>query len=548
MNRRSFAWHKFNQSTTPTAWVDQFWVTGLLLAALLMVLINLGMLPLRDWDEGIVAQVAQEIWQSPLSSLTWLHPTLNGQPYLSKPPLMHWLIALTYSMGGVNEWTARLPSAILTALSVPVMYGIGREVFLRRTPAIFAAAVYLTFLPIARHARLAMLDGAILCFFLLLLFCLLRARRDLRWGLGVGLALGALGLTKGMIAVLLGAIAFTFIWLDTPRLLSSGYLWSGLLVGSLPAVGWYGAQWWHYRQDFLAINLLQQSLSRVVTPVEGNQGPPWYYLLDVLKFGLPWILFLPQGMRSTWENRNLSWAKLVSVWLIVYLVAISLMRTKLPWYGLPLYPALALIVGKQFDAVWDFDDVLGTAVRPDRFPRLWLFGVNLLAIAGWIGCGYFSEIGPHPAVELQILSLSIALTMSVAALLIIRRDSQFIAVLLWGMYVSLVLLMISHQWNWELNEAYAVKPVAELLQTHTPTGRTVLTSYPNYRPSLNFYSHRTVVPAALNQLRVEWQRNPRPFLLVDRPTLDLLQLHNTQQLGQAEGWILLTRMPAIASK
>ena len=101
---------------------DWLWIWGLLLAALLLYTKNLGDLPLRDWDEGTVAQVAREIWHSPAN---WLHPKIiNGEPYLNKPPLMHWLIALTYTIGGVNEQTSRLPGALLTALGIPILYSI----------------------------------------------------------------------------------------------------------------------------------------------------------------------------------------------------------------------------------------------------------------------------------------------------------------------------------------------------------------------------------------------------------------------------------------
>jgi len=177
------------------ALIDRLWVIGLLLAALLLYGINLGSLPLRDWDEGIVAQVASEIAKAPEGTLRWLYPTLNGESYINKPPLVHLLIAWAYSLWGINEWTTRLPGAILTALGVPLLYGIGREIFPRRLSAIFSALIYLTLLPVLRHGRLAMLDGAVLCFFLFSMWCLLRSRRDLRYSLGVGIGFGLIGLT-----------------------------------------------------------------------------------------------------------------------------------------------------------------------------------------------------------------------------------------------------------------------------------------------------------------------------------------------------------------
>lgn len=188
----------------------------LTLAALLLFSWDLGTLPLRDWDEGTVATVAREIWQSPHPLITLIHPTIFGQPYLNKPPLIHGLIALAYGLGGVNEWTTRLPPALVSAVSVPLVYGVGREIFGRHRPAWWSALVYLTLLPLVRHGRLAMLDGAVVCFFTCFMWCLLRSHRQRRSLVGLGISLALIGLTKGaMLALLLGGLAFCF-WLGLP--------------------------------------------------------------------------------------------------------------------------------------------------------------------------------------------------------------------------------------------------------------------------------------------------------------------------------------------
>jgi 4-amino-4-deoxy-L-arabinose transferase-like glycosyltransferase len=533
-------WDNFWKSS-PTQ-VDRLWLVGLLLVALLLYSINLGGVALRDWDEGTVAQVAREISRSEPGALKWLYPTISGIPYLNKPPLIHGLIAFSYWLGGVHEWTSRLPGALLTATSVPLLYGVGRELFPRRTPAVFAALVYLTLLPVVRHGRLAMLDGAILCFFLLMLLCLLRTRRDLRWGLGIGLAYGLLWLTKGIVALPLGAIALLFTLLDTPRLLRSVYVWMGLLLGLVPVAAWYLAQWLHYGQAFINIGLFNQAINRVWMPVEANTGPPWYYLLEILKYSFPWILFLPWGIRLAWQNRNLGWAKMALIWAGGYLLIISLMRTKLPWYVLPVYPPIALMVGAYLGTLWNPVDMLGGWRQPRQKWKFWgTASFALAAIAGWVATLYFSPLGanPHPALP-PILS-AVAFTATVTAFLIACNDSQFIPILVWGSYLSLLMLMGSGQWLWELNESYPVKPVAQMVLQHTPARVPIATSYPNSRPSLNFYSDRPVIPLPPNLIPLYWQKTPQPYLLTNQATLDQLQLYPVRQLGQADEWLLVSK-------
>lgn len=520
---------------------DWLWGLGLLLAAIVLFTINLGELPLRDWDEGLVAQVARDIWRAAPDSLTWLYPTLGGEPYFNKPPLMHLLVAAVYRLGGVQEWTTRLPGAMLTAISVPLLYGVGRELFHRRTPAAFAALVYLTSLPVVRQGRLAMLDGAILCFLLLLIWSLLRARRDSRYALGMGLGLGLICLTKGvMVGALLGTIAFAFLLWDTPRLLRQPYLWAGMAIGGSPVALWYVAQWLHYGVPFLSNNLVDQSLRRVWTPVENNGGALWYYLLELLKYGFPWLLFLPLAAKLTWENRNLSWAKLVLVWVGGYLIAISLMATKLPWYALPLYPALALAIGAQLTQLWQKGKHPGVRQIPETpYSRHWVAIFGLLALVACTGSLYWGTL-PQPNQDLSILLAAVGLTLSVAAVLVVRQDPEFLAVLTWGTYVSLMLLMLSNHWLWELAESYPVKPVAAIVRL-VPQDATVYTSYPHSRPSLNFYSDRSVLPASAQQLKRHWRRAQQPYLLLDATALSALP-EPKQILGTAEGWTLVTRV------
>ncbi|MFB2835507.1 ArnT family glycosyltransferase [Floridanema evergladense] len=528
--------------------LDRLWVIGLLIAALTLYLTNLGGLPLRDWDEGIVAQVAREIYNAPPGSLRWLYPTLAGEAYINKPPLVHILIANTYAIAGIiNEWTTRLPGAILTALSVPLLYGVGREIFIRRLWAIFSALVYLTLLPVVRHGRLAMLDGAILCFFLLTIWCLLRCRRDLRYCLGVGIGLGLIALTKGFLSVLLGAIALTFIAWDTPRLLTSIYFWSGIIIGSLPATFWYAAQLLHqdpaYVQMFINQGIFNQSLKRIWDRVDNHAGPPWYYILEILKYNWPWLIFLPNSLILAWENRNLSWAKLNLIWGGLYLLVISIMTTKLPWYVLPIYPALALLIGAQLAELWNWP-----STKP--FPRSWVALLSILAIGSWAGCIYFARFTPQIEIDLVLTLTAIALTMSIAIVLMFKRDLQFIIILFWGSYLSLFLLMNSNNWIWEIAEQYPVKPVAQMIQkSQLPPTQKIYTSHPAFRPSLDFYSEHQVIPATDDQLKQIWQKEPSPYFLLRSYFPKKLNLEPVKIIGQVKtntleseaSWVLVTK-------
>lgn len=536
------------------SWVEFLWVLGLLLAAVLLFGLKLGNLALRDWDEATVAQVAREIWQAPPGSLRWLYPTLGGEPYLNKPPLVHLLIAGAYAVGGVNEWTSRLPGAMLTAVSVALVYGIGRELFRQRISAISSALIYLTLLPVVRLGRLAMLDGPVLCFSVFMIWCVLRSRRDLRYGLGVGIGFGLICLAKGMMGLLLAAIALLFLFWDTPRLLTSGYMWTGVLIGCAPVAAWYAAQWLHYGKMFIQTGIVDQSLKRIWAPVDNHPGPPWYYVLEILKYSWPWLLFWPQGLRLAWENRHWSWAKLILVWTGVYLVAISVMGTKLPWYVLPVYPAVALVGGAQLTEI-------SNGPSSQSFPRAWVVGLAALGLGAFGGSIYFGGLPDGVDWHLPVMLASVAITMLIAAILVAKRDLQFIPILFWGTYVSLLIFVASPLWNWELNEIkWKVKPVAEMIQQlGIPPSQPVYTSFDysrrssadqdpplNDRPSLKFYSHRPVIAVTPAELKQKWEQEPQPYLLVDQPTFDELKLEDVERINNAEHWLLITKRRSAA--
>jgi len=532
-------------------WIDRLSLAGLLLAALFLFTIDLGSLPLRDWDEGTVAQVAREIFRAPEGSLRWLFPTLWEQPYFNKPPLVHNLMAIAFHLGGVNEWTARLPGALLTAFSVPLLYGVGRELFCNRLAAVLAASVYLTTLPVARLGRLAMLDGAVLCFLMVMVWCVLRSRRDTRYSLGIGIGFGLICLSKGlMLGALLGAIALIFVLWDTPRLLRQPYLWLGIFVGTLPVVGWYGAQVLHYGEAFWNHNLVSQSANRIWESVENNAGPPWYYLGELLKYGLPWLIFLPAALRYTWQNRELGWAKLVLVWATLYFLTISVMATKLPWYILPLYPALALALGAFLADLWERGWHPGKRqYRPSLYSRGWgvtLLVLSLLVLGAAVYFGFFQE---PPGRDVALICSFLGIALLSAAGLVARHNPRFIAVLTWGMFLSLVLLMLSPHWVWELAEDFPVTPVARVVQRNTPENTVVYMVADYRRPSLEFYSDRPILPIAQPDVQKFWQQENQVYLLMQRQDFRKWrsQASQIQVLDNARGWTLVCKASAKAS-
>ena len=494
---------------------DRLYVLGLLIAAIALYLSGIDNVPLRDWDEGIVAGVARNIWRSFPHSDTWLYPTVNyGDPYWNKPPLIHWSIAFSYSIFGISEWSTRLFPALLSAVTVPLLYKIGREIKRDRLYAIFSALIYLTLLPIARHGKVAMLDGAVNCWFCLAVWCLLRGRKDRRWLLGTGIGIGAICLTKGiMMGVLLGAIIIIFLLWDSPKLILDPYFITSLILGLAPAIAWYLLQYLRYGREFIGISLGKQTFNRIWQPVSNVSSPPWYYLLEISKYSLPWLIFLPYGIQLACKDSYFTGNKLALTWSGVYLIAISLMVTKLPWYVMPIYPGLSLLIGGGLATAWQKKQCLFS----------WKISLSILtAICSVVGI--YLSISGQLELDLIIILGIVAASLAIASILLWLNCDRAIPALIAGFYLGLLLLFNSNHWLWELNEGFPTREIAAEIEHHTPPRQIVYTAYPTLRPALNFYSDRDIIPANDTKLKQTWQQNKPAYLLLDKDAIDRLDL------------------------
>lgn len=505
----------------PACGSKTFW--SLTLVAIVLFTVNLGSVPLRDWDEGTRGLIAKEIWNTG----NWLHPTAFGQPYLLKPPLMDWLIALCYRLGGVTEVMTRLPGAIATALGVPFLYLLGRELWVNRSTAVLSATVYLTLLPVVRHGRLAMLDGMVMTGLIFSLWCLCRSQKQSLYGLGVGLGLGWIAMTKGLLVLPLGLILGIFILSDRRwSIFKNPYLWLGLGLGLLPILIWYLAQIQFYGDRFMAVHFQGQGFDRLTETVENHHQPIYYYLLEIAKYSLPWLLFFPFALNHLYQNRSKSDSRLIVAGIAFYLPLISLMGTKLPWYVMPIYPFLALSIGSYLGELWQMRQ------KPPKFLK-YIFGVLAITLLG--GGIYLAYTDPQP--PLLLLALNGVIMFSIVNRLWPKYPQRILLTIIIGTYGCLFFLMNSQSWVWEINEAFAVKPVATLIQNTTPPQTTIYTSFSYHRPSLDFYSDRPVLPASPDQIQILTQSDH--YLLLDSASYSNIQSFPHQLLGKTPDFYLV---------
>src|SRR5437870_13217861 len=103
--------------------------------AALVVGLPAGRAPLWDPNEARYMLLARDI----LDSGRWLVPDLRGEPYLNKPQLFFWSVAVASLPGGeVTERTAALPAVLSSIATVAAVLAIGTSALGRQAGAMAA--------------------------------------------------------------------------------------------------------------------------------------------------------------------------------------------------------------------------------------------------------------------------------------------------------------------------------------------------------------------------------------------------------------------------
>lgn len=344
-----------------------------------LTLPNLGAPSLWDVDEGVNAEAAREMRDND----SWLIPTFNYKLRTAKPVMLYWLQRASFAAFGVSEWSARLPSAILTCGAVLLLYELTRRMFDRAT-GLLAGVVLASAVEVCMLAHAATPDATLLFFTVLTFYAFWRGHEDKsnqfwKW---TAAACALAMLTKGPVGVALpGLVIFLyFAWnRELTRLLDRRILTAGL-VFLLIAGPWYGLVTAETRGEWARQFFGRENMHRFSTPMDNHNGPFFYHSAALLVLFAPWSAFLIAALWYGWRGaqRPAEEAaplprpeRLLLVWFGAYLVFFSAAATKLPNYMLPAYPAIA-ILSARFLMRWRAGEV--------SVPR-WVMSVGVASVA-----------------------------------------------------------------------------------------------------------------------------------------------------------------------
>jgi dolichol-phosphate mannosyltransferase len=358
--------------------------------------------PLFEPDEGRYAEIGREM----LVNDEWTVPTLHQEPYLDKPPLFYWLLAMSFRCGGVHDWVARLVPAGAAWISILATGLLGRRIVGNR--AALVAAFGLTLTPgFVFAGRFLVLDSVLSLLIALAMLTAYEAIRGERvawgWWLASAACCGLALLTKGPVALLLTLPPLmAHCWLTGQIRMPSRWHWLAYLgLAAALAVPWFLSMLATH-PGFAGHFFWDHHVARFFSGLNHPQ-PFWYYLPVLLAGGLPWtVLLLPWLVyqlshhpaivvtRSPAQGFFLLWAG----WCLVFF---SVSSCKLPPYILPAAPALALLMGVFAESLATQQGMKDLAPRLLRLAPLTgtgLLAVTLVALV-WIAWWADLESGPQ---------------------------------------------------------------------------------------------------------------------------------------------------------
>jgi len=345
----------------------------------------LGSIGLVDKTEPMFVEAARQMTVTG----DWITPYWNGETRFDKPPLVYWLMAIAFKIIGVNEWAARLPSALFAiALTALGFYTLRYFGFPRPATAVEEQIGH----PIQRERQLwisAWIGAAIIALnpawiawgrtgvsdmllastigMALLTFFLGYAQKEGKkknsffslpegWYIGFYVFVALAILAKGPVGAVLPALiigAFLLYVGKCREVLQEMRLVQGVLITSAIAIPWFVLVTLANGKAYIDTFFGYHNLQRFTSVVSSHRGP-WYFYIPVILVSLaPWSIYLPIAIahlrfwqRDKWKQspRSAQLGLFALFWFICVLGFFSISVTKLPSYVLPLMPAGAIMV------------------------------------------------------------------------------------------------------------------------------------------------------------------------------------------------------------
>lgn len=352
------------------------------LFCLMIMLPGLASLPPMDRDESRFMQATRQM----LESDDYIRIQFQDEMRAKKPAGAYWLQAISVEAlshpASTQAWPYRLPSLLAAWAAVLLTFTFGKSLLGAR-PALLGAALLASSLILISEAHQAKTDALLLlCAVaaqgILARFYILGRARDMASGgassggscstggcssgsssaaaniAGPGLTeallfwlvQGIAILIKGPVVPVISLLTIAALGISDRNLrwLNSMKPVLGTVVAAAVAAPWFIAISQATGGAFVGEAVKADLLPKLLGAQESHGGFPGLYLLLAAVLFWPGSLLFP-ALTRLWAQRQRLAFRFLLAWMVPAWIMFELIPTKLPHYVLPLFPALALMVG-----------------------------------------------------------------------------------------------------------------------------------------------------------------------------------------------------------
>lgn len=326
-------------------------IGGLITAALIYVYPLFLPTPLLEPDEGLHATISQEM----LEHDEWIVPTFRGEPFQDKPILYFWAQMVSLKWFGMTEYAVRFPGlmfGLIGALTTGLLAG---RLFDSRVGLLTCLTSMTMSIPLAL-AQAAVHDVALVPWTNLALLCLWETERSTSararsyWLVGASFMFGLAILTKALIGVAVISVGYGLFLLCSRTISIAACFRLGLAIGfgAVIASPWFIAMEMRI-PGYSYYYFIERHVMGFATATQRHGQSPWFYYLPYVSLGaIPWVWYVVPMLRDEWRDRTKFSSTrpqmiLLLCWLIGGLLFLSVAKSKLVPYALPLFPAMAIL-------------------------------------------------------------------------------------------------------------------------------------------------------------------------------------------------------------
>ena len=303
-------------------------------------------------DAGKYATVSKEIFQNG----NFIHLTVHGEPYDQKPPLLFWLGALGFTLGGISNFWFKFPVLLLVFFGFYSAYGLGRSLYNRRvgllTAFLMAFSLIYTLYTMDIHTDTPL--QVFITFALWQLSEFIQTRKNKHWVLGFT-GIGFAMLCKGPIGAVIPAFAVVgHILLKKDFRFLADYRWYlGILLSfaivSPALIGLVN----QFGRDGIVFFFWDNNVGRFAGTYVQPNSDPFFFVHNLLYLFLPWSLLFYAAAFMEFKSLIISRFKsseyftFTGIW--IFFIILNASRSQLPNYIFGIIPLIALLTAKWID-------------------------------------------------------------------------------------------------------------------------------------------------------------------------------------------------------